>query len=170
VLATPRSERYFSTAVRFVGLLRPELVAVDPPWHGLRETIDGLTAALVATGALPPTVAAASVRAVVAREREASTAVLDIDVGLPHARVDGVPESVAALAVSARGLYEPVPTVPIHIVALVLSPLTATDDHLRVLASVATLLRSAALRQEMLAARSPEAVLGALRRHGESAP
>jgi mannitol/fructose-specific phosphotransferase system IIA component (Ntr-type) len=159
-----------STAVRFVGLLRPEVVAVDPAWHGFRETIEGLTAMLVAAGAMPAATAPEAVRAVVAREREASTAVLDIDVGLPHARIDGVPASVAALAVSARGLYEPVPTVPIHVVALVLSPTSATDDHLRVLASVATLLRSAALRAEMLRAASPDAILGALRRHGQSAP
>ena len=156
--------------MRFVGLLRPELVVLDPPWHGFRDTIEGLTAAVVGVGAMPAASAPDAVRAVVARERESSTAVLDIDVGLPHARLDGLPRSVGALAVSAAGLYEPVPTVPIHIVALVLSPTAATDDHLRLLASVATLLRSAPLRREMLHAHGADEVLAALRRHGRSAP
>ena len=43
----------------------------------------------------------------------------------------------------------------IHIVALVLSPASADADHLGVLASMATLLRSAELRVALLAARNP---------------
>ena len=42
-------------------------------------------------------------------------------------------------AIAEQGLYEAVPTVSIHIVALVLSPAMANADHLGVLASMATL-------------------------------
>src|SRR5262249_49408454 len=117
----------------FVDRLRPELIALTPPWRSFRETVEGLVALLVAAGAVPPHGATAAVRAVVAREAEASTAVLEIGVGVPHARLAGMTMPAVALAVSAQGLYEAVPTVPIDIVALVLSPPNASDVHLRIL-------------------------------------
>lgn len=154
----------------FVGLLRPELIALDPPWHGFADTVAGLVATLAATGALARTQEADAVRAVVAREREQSTAVPEIEVGVPHARVHGLTRTVVALAISGEGLYEPVPTVRIRIVALVLSPTGATDDHLRVLAGIATLLRSPDLRASLVAASSADAAFGILGAHARSAP
>ena len=50
----------------------------------------------------------------------------------------------------------------IHIVALVLSPASANTDHLNVLASMATLLRSAELRAALLAARDGREAFGLL--------
>jgi mannitol/fructose-specific phosphotransferase system IIA component (Ntr-type) len=154
----------------FVDRLRPELIALAPPWRSFRETVEGLVALLVDAGAIPPEGATAAVRAVVAREAEASTAVLEIGVGVPHARLAGVTMPAVALAVSAQGLYEAVPTVPIDIVALVLSPPNAGDVHLRILAGIATLLRSGELRSSMLRATDAAGVLGALRQHERSAP
>jgi mannitol/fructose-specific phosphotransferase system IIA component (Ntr-type) len=154
----------------FVTRLRPELIAIAPPWHGFRDTVTGLVARAVAAQALPAPQERDAVRAVVAREAEASTAVLDIGVGVPHARLSGLRETVVALGVSAGGLYEPVPTVAIRIAALVLSSPGASDDHLRTLAGIATLLRSAALRDTLLGAADPAVALAALDRHARSAP
>jgi mannitol/fructose-specific phosphotransferase system IIA component (Ntr-type) len=126
---------------------------------------EGLVQALVAGGALPGSSAPEAVRAVTAREAQASTALLDIHVAVPHARLPQLGSTVVAFTVSARGLYEAVPTVPIQIVALVLSPVAANSDHLAVLAEIATLLRSPELRSALLAARNGDDVLGALRRH-----
>jgi len=154
----------------FVSRLRPELIAIAPPWRGFPDTIEGLMATLVAAGALAETQRAGAVRAVVAREGEASTAVLDIGIGVPHARLDGLGKTVVALALSPDGLYEPVPTVPIRIVALVLSPPDAGNDHLQTLAGIATLLRSGPLRQALLGASEPAAALRALGRASRSAP
>jgi mannitol/fructose-specific phosphotransferase system IIA component (Ntr-type) len=154
----------------FVTRLRPELIAIAPPWHGFRDTAAGLVALLVAADAIPPAQESDAVRAVVAREREASTAVLETGVGVPHARLNGLRETVVALAVSRGGLYEPVPTVAIPIVALVLSPPGASNDHLGTLAGIATLLRSPDLRDALLGAPDPSAALEALERHARSAP
>jgi PTS system nitrogen regulatory IIA component len=152
-------------SMSFVERLRPELIRVAPPWRTFAETIGGLVQALAASGALPAAGEAAAVQAVVTREAEAPTALLDIGVGVPHARLAGLDEPRVALAVSARGFYEAVPTVPIRIVALVLSSPAAGGDHLDILASIATLLRSPALRARLLAATTPAAVLDALREH-----
>ena len=154
----------------FVARLRPELIAIAPSWRGLRETVTGLVGLLVSGGAIPPAREAEAVRGVLAREAEASTAVLDIGIGVPHARLGGLRETVVALGLSRAGLYEPVPAVVVPIVGLVLSPPDAIDDHLRTLAGIAMLLRSPALREALLDASDPRAALDALARHERSAP
>jgi len=158
------------TSVSFVARLRPELIRIEPTWHTFSETIDGLVGVLVETRALKADAAAAARQAVEAREAESSTALLDIHAGVPHARMRGLRRSIVALGVSSRGLYETVPTVPIQIVALVLSSIDASDDHLQILAGIATLLRSAELRGALLTARSGDEALAALARHARPRP
>ena len=153
--------------MHFVSRLRPELIRVAPPWATFDETIAGMVSMLVAARALPPESEAAAVRAVTAREGTSSTAILDIGVGVPHARLPDIAEAAVALAVSASGCYEAVPTVPIRIVALVLSPTVANADHLQLLASAATLLRSEMLRATLLRAENCAAAAAELVRHAE---
>jgi mannitol/fructose-specific phosphotransferase system IIA component (Ntr-type) len=52
----------------------------------------------------------------------------------------------------------------------VLSPPDAGNDHLQTLAGIATLLRSGPLRETLLRASEPAAVMQALGRHSRSAP
>ena len=85
-------------------------------------------------------------------------------------RLPGLSDSVVAIAVSPDGLYEAVPTVPIHLVALVLSPPADTTGHLRILAGIATLLRSPELRAALLAAGDARGAFDALVGHGRGAP
>ena len=154
----------------FVARLRPELITVDPSWRTFGDTIAGLAGTLAAAGLLPDGSRLAAVEAVTAREGDASTALLDIRAGVPHARLLGIARSTVALAVSSHGLYEAVPTVPIQIVALVLSPPASGAEHLKILSGIATLLRSAELRAALLAARDGVEALAALRRHARSMP
>jgi nitrogen PTS system EIIA component len=156
--------------VSFVARLRPERIRIDPSWRTFGETIAGLVGVLVETHALKADTAALAQQAVQAREAESSTALLDIHAGVPHARMRGLRQSIVALGVSNRGLYEAVPTVPIQIVALVLSSPDASDDHLQILAGIATLLRSAELRSALLAARDGDEALAALVRHARPMP
>jgi mannitol/fructose-specific phosphotransferase system IIA component (Ntr-type) len=152
----------------FVDRLRPDLICVRPPWETCPDAVRGLVATLVAGSALAPDLAAAATAAVLAREGESSTALLDIRVGVPHARFAGPPAPVVALGLSDTGLYEPVPTVRIQIVALVLSPPTAVSDHLGILAGISTLLRSAPLRTRLLAATTAEEAFATLAGHARS--
>jgi K+:H+ antiporter len=154
----------------FVARLRPELIRVAPPWTSFEETITGLTATLDAAHLLPAGSQATAAHAVAAREAEASTALLDIHVGVPHARLAGLARPVVALGVSPAGFYEAVPTVPIQIVALVLSPPRSTTHHLRLLSGIATLLRSAELRAALLTAGDGREALASLERHGRAMP
>ncbi len=154
----------------FVSRLRPDLIQVAPPWRTFDDTIAGLAGTLATARLVPPGSHDAAVRAVTTREREASTALLDIGVGVPHARLAGLTRPVAALAIAADGLYEAVPTVSIRIVALVLSPPDSGAQHLRILSGIATLLRSAELRAALLAARNGADALAILRRHARPSP
>jgi mannitol/fructose-specific phosphotransferase system IIA component (Ntr-type) len=154
----------------FVGRLRPEQIVIAPAWHGFGETVDGLLDRLVEVGLLSPAARAAAATGIRARESEASTAVIETGVGVPHARIAGLDRAVVALAVAPAGLYEAAPTVAIRIVALVLSPVAALEDHLRTLADIATLLRSAALRSLLLRARDAPAALEALIRASRGLP
>ena len=155
--------------MRFLARLRPELVQIDPPWRTFGDIIAGLVQTLVANAQLPASCAGAAVEAVIAREAEASTALLDIHTGIPHGRLPGLPGAALALAVSAAGLYEAVPTVPIQIVALVVSAPDAAE-HLETLAGMATLLRSAELRADLLGTRSSVDALDVLRRRARANP
>ena len=154
----------------FATLLRADQIVIAPAWHGFGETVDGLLDRLVQAGVLSRTSRDDAAGAVRAREREASTAVLEIGVGVPHARLDGLASPVVALAVAPAGLYEAAPTVPIRIVALVLSPLDALDEHLRTLADIATMLRSGELRTLLLRASDGHAVLDILSRFARRLP
>ncbi len=154
----------------FASLLRADQIVIAPAWHGFGATVDGLVDRLLEAGLLSRATRDRAATAVRAREREASTAVLETGVGVPHARIDGLDASVVALAIAPAGLYEAAPTVPIRIVALVLSPLAALDEHLRTLADIATLLHSGELRALLLRATDGPAALDILLRFGRRIP
>ena len=154
----------------FVSQLRAAQIAIAPGWQGFGATVDGLIDRLSEAGLLSSETGTAAGRAVRAREAEASTAMLEIGVGVPHARIAGLDTPVVALAVASTGLYEAAPTVPIRIVALVLSPIAAIEDHLRMLADIATMLRSSELRTLLLRARDEATALEALRHFTRGMP
>jgi mannitol/fructose-specific phosphotransferase system IIA component (Ntr-type) len=154
----------------FVTRLRAAQIAIAPGWQGFGATVDGLIDRLSEAGLLSTEAGSAAGRAVRAREAEASTAMLEIGVGVPHARIAGLDSPVVALAVAPAGLYEAAPTVSIRIVALVLSPIAAIEDHLRMLADIATMLRSSELRALLLRARDEATALEVLRRFTRGMP
>lgn len=154
----------------FVNHLRAEQIVIAPAWHGFGATVDGLLDRLVECRLLSDAARRDAASAVRAREAEASTAVLEIGVGVPHARIAGLAAPLVALAISSSGLYEAAPTAPIRIVALVLSPIAALEGHLRTLADIATLLHSTELRALLLRATDAPTALDALRRFTRTLP
>jgi mannitol/fructose-specific phosphotransferase system IIA component (Ntr-type) len=154
----------------FLVRLRPDQIAIDPGWGTFDATVDGLLGRLVRTGDLAAGARVPAAAAIGAREAEASTAVLEIGVGVPHARIEGLQAPLTAFALAASGLYEAVPTVPIRIVALVLSPHVAYEEHLRTLADIATLLHSSELRALLLRVTDGAAAISALRQYSRSLP
>jgi nitrogen PTS system EIIA component len=144
-------------------------IMARPAWTSFEETIAGLVDRLVSAGQLPQTLAARAVQRIAEREAVASTAMVDIGVSIPHARLDGITGIVAALAVSSQAVYEVANDLPISIVALVLSSPGLTGEHLNFLSALSLLLQSARVRDQLRNAASPEAVLQ-LVRSSEQAP
>jgi PTS system nitrogen regulatory IIA component len=97
-----------------------------------------------------------------ARERLGSTG-LGQGVAIPHGRIKGLKEAVAAFVRVA----EPVPFdapdgQPVSVMIFLLVPEQASQAHLDLLSELAQMLSDKAFRQSLLDAPSPEAVHAAL--------
>ena len=160
-----RRESAANPLVTFIDRLCPELIRVAAPWRTLDATARGLAEMLARQRLLAEAAVDEAVRAVLAREAVQSTALLDVGAAVPHARLNGLAHASVGLAITREGLYEAVPTVRVSIVALVLSPHEAMDEHLQMLASIATALRSAELRAALLSAPDPQRAHRSLLRH-----
>jgi mannitol/fructose-specific phosphotransferase system IIA component (Ntr-type) len=143
-------------------------VVVRPQWKGFEDAVTGLVNQLVAAGRLPAALAVPAVQRVCQREAMASTAMVDIGVSIPHARLDGVDGIIAALAVDPVAVYQLAAGLPIPIVTLVLSSPSLTGEHLNFLSSVSLLLQSARTREQLRKAATAEEVLQVIRAHEQT--
>jgi PTS system nitrogen regulatory IIA component len=126
------------------------------------DAIRLLVDALVAEGRLPAGLNATAVSAICEREQMASTAIVEIGVSVPHARLAGIQGVIGAVAVSPRAIYYAMAEVPISIVALVLSAPDRAADHLNALASLSVLLHSEDVRTALRQAADTAAVRAVL--------
>jgi mannitol/fructose-specific phosphotransferase system IIA component (Ntr-type) len=145
-------------------------VMVRPAWNSFEEAVNGLVEHLVTWRRLPPDLAAGAVRSICEREAISSTAMVEIGVSIPHARLDGVAGIVAAMAVSPLGVYEVADGLAISIVTLVLSSPTLVGEHLNFLSSVSMLLQSARVRDALRNAGSVDEVLRLVRQNDGARP
>ena len=149
--------------IRVSDALSADSVLVQPAWEGLGETISGLVGLLAAAGRIPAELAPKTIRLIQDREAVASTAMVDIGVSIPHARLEGITGIVAAMAVSPRAVYEAGDRLPISIVVLVLSSPTLAGEHLGFLARLSMLLQSGRFRHSIRNAATPEEVARLIR-------
>ncbi len=138
-------------------------VAVRPAWGTLDATIAGLTDLLVASGRLPGKLVQPAVARVREREAVASTAMVDIGVSIPHARLEGITGVIAAIAVSPHAVYQVADGLPISIVALVLSSPSLSGEHLNFLSALSMLLQSGRIRERLRNAATPDDVVRLIR-------
>ncbi len=144
--------------IRVSQALAAGAVMVQPEWDNFAATVSGLVDRLVSCGQLPQALAVEAVRLIHEREAVASTAMVDIGVSIPHARLDGIKGIVAAMAVSPRAVYQVGDGLPISIVVLVLSSPAFAGEHLNFLASLSMLLQSARFRQRVRQAATADDV------------
>lgn len=91
-----------------------------------------------------------------ARERLGSTG-LGAGVAIPHGRIKGLKQAVAAVV----RLAEPIPFdapdgQPVRLLVFLLVPEHATDEHLELLSELAEMLSDRTVRDELLASDDPE--------------
>jgi PTS system nitrogen regulatory IIA component len=104
------------------------------------------------------------VRVVLAREQMMTTS-LENGIAIPHGKTDTVDQLHVAMAVLKKGIdFQSSDKQPVRIIVLLVSPTSRGGPHLRFMAEFARLLQSAALRQAILDAGSPERVCALLAR------
>jgi PTS system fructose-specific IIC component len=138
-------------------------IMVQPAWQTFEDAIAGLVEGLVASARLPEALARIAVARIHEREAMANTAMVDIGVSIPHARLDGVTGVVAAMAVSPHAVYHVAHGLPISVVALVLSSPSLSGEHLNFLSSLSLLLQSGRIRERLRNAATPDEVLRLIR-------
>lgn len=135
--------------MRAANLIATGGIVLRPVCGSFEDTVRGLIDVLIANRRLPPDLRERAARAVVERESVQSTAIVEIGVAVPHARLEGVDGVVAAMAVSPTAVYYAMAGVPISIVVVVLSAPELVGDHLDTLASVSLMLQSADIRRNL---------------------
>src|SRR3989304_2380656 len=92
-------------------------ILLRQPCRTFEDSVEQLVAMLVAHGRLPAALRVPALRAVCERERLASTAIVEIGVSVPPARLPGVDGVVGAIATSPTAVYYAMVGVPITIMA-----------------------------------------------------
>lgn len=149
--------------MRAADLIESGGIVLAPPCGSFEDGVRALVDALIANRRLPEDLREAAVRAVCDREAVASTAIVEIGVSVPHARLAGVRGVIAALATSPTALYYAMTGVPISIMVLVFSAPELAGEHLNVLASVSMLLQSDTVRRSLEQASDRATALRILR-------
>ena len=143
-------------------LIQEEVIKVGLTARDKWEAIDELVDVLVAAHEIRLADRMVVIEAVRIREHSYSTG-LKYGLAVPHGSVDCVPDIVAALGTSARGIaFESADGEPARLVILLVIPKDSFQQHVRTLAGVSRLATRPELRERVLAAptaREIEAVI-----------
>jgi mannitol/fructose-specific phosphotransferase system IIA component (Ntr-type) len=145
----PVARRAVTRGMRAVEIIATGGIMLAPPCGTFEQAVGGLVDTLIANNRLPDAMRHEAVRAVCDREAMASTAVVEIGVSVPHARLSGIAGVIGALAATPTALYYATAGVPISIMVLIFSAPDLIGEHLNTLASISLLLQSAALRRDI---------------------
>jgi PTS system nitrogen regulatory IIA component len=147
-------------------MLSPDLINETRIGQGLEisskkrllETLAGLLA-----DGHPPLSTEVVFERLLERERLGSTG-LGHGVGLPHARIKDVSRVLGAFVQTRRGVdYDAADGEPVDLAFALLVPETATEEHLQLLAHLASQFSEPAVRARLRAADSPAAILDLLK-------
>lgn len=96
--------------------------------------------------------------ALLKREQLGSTGIGD-HVAIPHAKSEGIEQIITVFGRSRQGIeFESLDRKPVHFVFLLLAPSGSTGLHLKALAKIARLFKSASLRENILTARDADQI------------
>lgn len=144
--------------------LRPELIRTRLQATTKQEAIDELVSILEAAGELEDSEDAR--QAVLKRESTMSTG-MENGIAIPHGKTDSVSSLKVAMGLKPEGIdFDSADGEPSRILLMTVSPASRSGPHLRFMAEVSMLLRSASVREALLQTETPEAALDVLRGAG----
>jgi PTS system nitrogen regulatory IIA component len=92
------------------------------------------------------------------REQLGSTGIGD-GIAIPHGKLDKIPSVVVGFGRSRKGVsYESLDNRPVHIFFLLLTAENSTGMHLKVLAQISKLLKTARFKKDLLNSRSADEI------------
>ncbi len=147
---------------RIVDIVESGGVLAGSSYGSFEAAVGALVDSLITRGCLAPPLREAAVAAVCRREEISSTAIVEIGVSIPHARLDGVRGVIAAMAVSPKAVYYAMAEVPIAIVVVVFSDPELAGEHLNMLAGLSLLLQSEEVRSTLRGAPDADIALATL--------
>jgi mannitol/fructose-specific phosphotransferase system IIA component (Ntr-type) len=96
------------------------------------------------------------------RETVESTC-LGCGVALPHARIDVVNDMVLAVGVSPKGVFFENGNQTVHLILVVGTPKRLATEYLRMVGTIARLLKDADFRQALMACTTPQEFISKIR-------
>jgi mannitol/fructose-specific phosphotransferase system IIA component (Ntr-type) len=141
-------------------LLAPDRVRIGLPGTSKAEVIDALVDVLDGHTAVTNLEAVRS--AIFEREEKMSTGV-GKGLGLPHAKTPAAAETVAAFATTDEPVdFGAVDDVPVRLLLLLVGPEEHKSRHIKVLGRISRLVSRDSMRERLVAADTPQAIIEAL--------
>jgi mannitol/fructose-specific phosphotransferase system IIA component (Ntr-type) len=142
----------FSDFVCFKAII-PELKAKDRD-----GAITELVNALVKGGKLKSSQSAEIIKAIIKREKEASTG-MGKGVAVPHVKHSSVKEAIAAVGRSGRGIdFSSLDKQPVYSVILLISPVDNPDKHLQAMENIFKHLQQEKFRKFLRQSQTTEQI------------
>ncbi len=134
--------------MKIVDFVRPELVIPELVANNKQGLLEELAGRLSA--AVPSLDRASLLRALIEREKLASTAI-DQGVAIPHAKLRDLPQLVALVGRKRAGVdFDSMDGKPTHLFFVLVAPENSTGVHLKALARISRLFRDPSFRQRLL--------------------
>ena len=129
-----------------------------------KAALQGLLDLLVEQGVVPRDKAPDVLRALLEREDLTSTG-LGYGLALPHTRTDQVSKVEVFFARSLKGLdFESLDGNPVHFIFLVIAAPRSTDEYLKVICLISSLMKNESVRKQLLSAKTKDEILAIFNR------
>ncbi|MCB2226383.1 MAG: PTS sugar transporter subunit IIA [Desulfarculaceae bacterium] len=136
--------------MKLTDILSPDQVVADLAGRGKRAVMEELCRPLLAQH--PEIELGALMEVLVEREKLGSTGIGD-GIAIPHGKMVGLNELMLTFGRSRAGVdFDSLDGKPAHLFFLVVAPDNSAGTHLKALARISRLLKSNAVRQELLEA------------------
>ena len=136
--------------MKLTDILSPDQVVADLAGRGKRAVMEELCRPLLAKH--PNIELSALMEVLVEREKLGSTGIGD-GIAIPHGKLMGLSELMLSFGRSRAGVdFDSLDGKPAHLFFLVVAPDNSAGTHLKALARISRLLKSNAVRQELLQA------------------
>ena len=145
--------------MRISDFLSKEAISVNLQAPDKRGIIAELVDLLIAAKKIDERDRTKLIQSLLERESLGSTGV-GHGIGIPHGKLEGVRELMAAFGISQRGIdFQSLDGDPVYLFFLLVAPQDSAGPHLKALARISRLLKDKFFRNHLRKASSPEEVL-----------